>query len=118
MKLIPASSARGIMRMQSSWSVLPQAPNIIVPRHSGLTFTPVRPRVRTSIGMNRKGSASALARPRARLAGAAAAAGVAYAFAVIMLGTTLPTPLYPIYVGRFGFSGLTVTVIFAIYALG
>lgn len=42
---------------------------------------------------------------------------VAYAFAVTMLGTTLPTPLYPIYQQRFGFSGLLVTVIFAVYAL-
>jgi hypothetical protein len=34
MKLIPASSARWMMRVESSWSVLPQAPNIIVPRQS------------------------------------------------------------------------------------
>ena len=46
MKLIPASSARWMMRMQSSWSVLPQAPNIIAPRQSGLTFIPVVPSVR------------------------------------------------------------------------
>src|SRR5436190_19639820 len=46
MKLIPASSARWMMRIESSWSVLPQAPNIIAPRHSGVTLTPVRPRVR------------------------------------------------------------------------
>ena len=43
---------------------------------------------------------------------------VAYAFAVTMLGTTLPTPLYPIYQARMGFSELTVTVIFAVYAAG
>jgi MFS family permease len=43
---------------------------------------------------------------------------VAYAFAVTMLGTTLPTPLYPLYRERFGFSELTVTVVFATYALG
>jgi MFS family permease len=34
-----------------------------------------------------------------------------------MLGTTLPTPLYPIYQRRFGFSELLVTVIFAVYAV-
>src|SRR4051812_38525159 len=50
MKLIPASSARCMIRIESSWSWLPQAPNIMAPRHSGLTFTPVRPRVRCSIG--------------------------------------------------------------------
>lgn len=35
-----------------------------------------------------------------------------------MAGTTLPTPLYPIYRTAFGFSELTVTVIFATYAVG
>jgi len=43
---------------------------------------------------------------------------VAYAFTVTMLGTTLPTPLYPIYQARMGFSELIVTVIFAVYAAG
>lgn len=43
---------------------------------------------------------------------------VAYAFAVAMTGTTLPTPLYPIYQHDFGFSSLLVTVIFAVYAGG
>src|SRR5437588_5869735 len=33
-----------------------------------------------------------------------------------MLGTTLPTPLYPIYQRQFGFSELLITVIFATYA--
>jgi len=41
---------------------------------------------------------------------------VAYAFFVVMLGTTLPTPLYPIYQRQFGFSELMITVIFATYA--
>jgi predicted MFS family arabinose efflux permease len=50
-----------------------------------------------------------------RRAGLAAAA---YAFAVVMLGTTLPTPLYAIYQRELGFSELMVTVIFAIYAAG
>ncbi|MEA2296326.1 MAG: hypothetical protein QOE86_3965 [Solirubrobacteraceae bacterium] len=43
---------------------------------------------------------------------------VAAAFAIVMVGTTLPTPLYPIYQQKLGFSGLTVTVIFATYAAG
>jgi predicted MFS family arabinose efflux permease len=42
----------------------------------------------------------------------------AYAFAVTMAGTTLPTPLYPIYRAEFDFSQFVVTVIFATYALG
>jgi MFS family permease len=35
-----------------------------------------------------------------------------------MLGTTLPTPLYPLFEERYGFGPLLVTVIFAIYAFG
>src|SRR5436190_12958583 len=47
MKLIPASSARWMIRIDSSWSVLPHSPNIIAPRQSGLTLTPVIPRLRS-----------------------------------------------------------------------
>ncbi len=43
---------------------------------------------------------------------------VAYAFFVTMLGTTLPTPLYPLLQERYSFGELVVTVIFAIYAFG
>ncbi|MCX4767675.1 MFS transporter [Streptomyces sp. NBC_01275] len=39
-------------------------------------------------------------------------------FAVCMAGTTLPTPLYGLYQEKFGFSELTVTVVFAVYAFG
>src|SRR5450755_4091430 len=55
-----------MMRIDSSWSALPQLPNIIAPRQSGLTFTPVRPRVlwsmcetyrRPRTGRRREGSA-------------------------------------------------------------
>src|SRR4051812_5053548 len=49
MKLIPPSRAAWMMRTESSWSVLPQAPNIIAPRHSGLTCMPVRPSGRCSM---------------------------------------------------------------------
>lgn len=40
------------------------------------------------------------------------------AFFVAMVGTTLPTPLYPLFEGRYAFGPLLVTVIFAIYAFG
>jgi MFS family permease len=43
---------------------------------------------------------------------------VAYAFLATMTGTTLPTPLYPIYESRMDFSGLIVTLVFATYAVG
>lgn len=43
---------------------------------------------------------------------------VGYAFGVTMLGTTLPTPLYPLYEGQFGFGNLLTTVIYAVYAGG
>ena len=41
-----------------------------------------------------------------------------YIFVVTMLGTTLPTPLYPDYQHQFGFGQLTETVVFAVYAVG
>jgi MFS family permease len=53
-----------------------------------------------------------------RLGRAAGFVAAAYAFAVAMLGTTLPTPLYPSYQAQWGFSELTITVIFATYAVG
>ena len=43
---------------------------------------------------------------------------LAYLFAALMLGTTLPTPLYVIYEGQWHFSSGIVTVIFASYAAG
>lgn len=47
-----------------------------------------------------------------------ATALVAGAFTTTMLGTTLPTPLYPAYEGRFAIGALTVTIVFATYAIG
>ncbi|MFL5960080.1 MAG: MFS transporter [Gaiellaceae bacterium] len=41
-----------------------------------------------------------------------------FAFFVAMVGTTLPTPLYPLFEQRYAFGPLLVTVIFAIYAFG
>src|SRR5207247_9097011 len=43
---------------------------------------------------------------------------IAYALLVTMIGTTLPTPLYPLYEQRYSFGELMVTVIFAVYASG
>lgn len=42
----------------------------------------------------------------------------AYAFTVNMAGTTLPTPLYPLYTHAYGYSPAAITVIFATYAIG
>lgn len=53
-----------------------------------------------------------------RLAGRAGFAAAAYAFTATMIGTTMPTPLYPLYQRQFGFSELIITVIFATYAAG
>jgi len=55
---------------------------------------------------------------RERLGGWPAAALVGAAFSVAMLGTTLPTPLYPTYAREFHFGELTTTVVFAVYAVG
>ncbi|WP_023985805.1 MULTISPECIES: MFS transporter [Mycobacteriaceae] len=43
---------------------------------------------------------------------------IGFAFIVTMMGTTLPTPLYPIYASELTFTALTVTVLFAVYAIG
>jgi MFS family permease len=43
---------------------------------------------------------------------------LAYAFAVIMIGATLPTPMYALYAERMHFEVVTTTVIFATYAVG
>src|ERR1700679_1852697 len=51
MKLIPASRARWTIAIDSSWSGLPKAPNIIAPRQSWLTEMPVRPSGRYSMGL-------------------------------------------------------------------
>ncbi|AGP29745.1 MFS transporter [Corynebacterium terpenotabidum] len=45
-------------------------------------------------------------------------AAAAYIFAVVMMGTTLPTPLYPTMSGAFGFGSAATTVLFAVYAVG
>ncbi|GGL89997.1 MFS transporter [Nakamurella endophytica] len=43
---------------------------------------------------------------------------VTYLFTAVMVSTTLPTPLYAIYSARLSLSPLTVTVIYAVYAVG
>jgi MFS family permease len=43
---------------------------------------------------------------------------VAFAFAVAMMGTTLPTPLYPLYDHAFNLAAVLTPVIFATYAFG
>jgi MFS family permease len=43
---------------------------------------------------------------------------VSFVFLVNMFGTTLPTPLYPLFQQRYSFGELMVTVVFAIYAFG
>lgn len=57
--------------------------------------------------------------PSAKVRGSSLAVfSVAFAFWITMAGTTAPTPLYPLYGDAFGFTPFTVTVIFAVYALG
>ena len=43
---------------------------------------------------------------------------IALAFAIGMAFSTVPTPLYPLYQARDGFSTLMITAIFAVYAVG
>lgn len=63
------------------------------------------------------GIAAGDATARRRRPGLAVTA-VAFAFWITMAGTTAPTPLYPLYGEAFGFSPFTVTVVFAVYAIG
>lgn len=53
-----------------------------------------------------------------RVTGWPAVALIAAAFTVGMIGTTLPTPLYPLYQQTFGFGELLTTIVFATYAVG
>src|SRR3984957_6087789 len=43
---------------------------------------------------------------------------VAIELGVMFVGAILPTPLYPLYRAEFGFSGITLTLIYAVYVLG
>ncbi len=43
---------------------------------------------------------------------------VAVELAVMFVGAIMPTPLYPLYRQEFGFSGVTLTLIYAVYVLG
>src|ERR1700746_3698560 len=47
-----------------------------------------------------------------------ALAAVAGMLAVMFIGAILPTPLYPLYREAFGFSTVTLTLIYATYVLG
>lgn len=51
-------------------------------------------------------------------AGRVALTIVAVELAVMFVGAIMPTPLYPLYQHAFGFSGITLTLIYAVYVLG
>jgi MFS family permease len=59
-----------------------------------------------------------LSRRERRSPHAVGLASAGFGLSIVMLGTTLPTPLYGLYRERFGFSELMITVIFATYAAG
>src|SRR5690242_1119350 len=48
----------------------------------------------------------------------AAVTAVAVQLGIMFIGAILPTPLYPLYREAFGFSGVTLTLIYATYVLG
>lgn len=43
---------------------------------------------------------------------------VAWSIAAVLLGGTVPSPLYPFYVATLGLIPFLITVVFAVYALG
>ena len=47
-----------------------------------------------------------------------AVTAVAVQLGIMFIGAILPTPLYPLYREAFGFSGVTLTLIYATYVLG
>jgi MFS family permease len=58
-----------------------------------------------------------------RLSAGSASGGVALSiaaatFAVMFFGVTLPSPLYPLYQRAFGFGGVTLTLVYAVYVVG
>jgi MFS family permease len=55
---------------------------------------------------------------RGQFAGFAAVVVVAGEIAIMFVGAVLPTPLYPLYQARFGFSNIVLTAIYAVYVLG
>jgi MFS family permease len=57
-------------------------------------------------------------RGRIRLSARTAFVAASYTLWIVLLGGTIPTPLYPIYETQFHFSSSIVTVIFAVYATG
>jgi MFS family permease len=66
-----------------------------------------------------KGNPSmAMRNPVIARGGSLALAIVAIELAVIFVGAILPTPLYPLYRQAFGFSGVTPTLIYAVYVVG
>jgi MFS family permease len=56
--------------------------------------------------------------PRKPARGFIALAIVAVELAVMFVGAIMPTPLYPLYQHAFGFSGITLTLVYAVYVLG
>lgn len=72
----------------------------------------------TNIKNNRPPTGEAESSPSHRPPGALSLTAATYVFAVVMMGTTLPTPLYPDYERTYDFASLTTTVLFAMYAIG
>ena len=66
--------------------------------------------------MSARASSSTASRRRPQ--GIVAITIVAAELAAVFLGAILPTPLYPLYKAAFGFSGVTLTLIYAVYVLG
>src|SRR2546423_590506 len=107
----------------SSWISVPEPPSrsmspCCVRRADGSRATPAAPartrRARSTQRRRRPAAERSLIRTVGR---PLAFWFVAYAFFAVTIGTTLPTPLYPIYQQRFGFSQLLITIIFASYAV-
>ena len=65
----------------------------------------------------RHASAAAAVSPPARIPAAAAFYLLASVTVTFLAGSSAPTPLYPVYQAEWGFSAMTVTFVFGIYAI-
>ena len=82
----PPSRARWMILIESSWSGLPQTPNIIVPRQSGLTLTPVRPRTSDARPATEAGRPAALSEVVSRRRGSGPSAHFGSRCPVVLRG--------------------------------
>jgi hypothetical protein len=80
--------------------------------------TPSTTRLRRSVLVPESPTLEAQSVPEVARAGAPVASSVGLQIAIMFMGSTLLTPLYPLYQHEFGFSEVMLTLVYAAYAVG